>query len=489
MHLLALLALMLVMVWGTWALLRGGVLLGASLVLLAAVCFGHPFFHVSIGPIPLTIDRVLWLVLLGQYFLWRQMGWTTRRRLTAADWSLVALLVILAASTLTGNWHRDGNRPLARLIFYWAMPAGVYLAVRSVRLHRSEVRRLLVALAVFGIYLATTSLAEVQQWSWLVFPRYIASEKFPEFLGRARGPLMNPAGTGILEVVCLGALLWWLLPPGRWRRATCLVAAAFLMGGIFATLTRSVWLTAGVCILLFLSLTLPRNWRLPAVACLLLVGSAVGATQWERIMALKRDRDLDAQAAAESVRLRPLMAVLAWRMFTERPVLGCGFGQFERCKIQYIADRSGNAPLEQVRPYELHNVFLAILVETGIVGLLPLVLLLWFWTRDAIHLWLISEVPAASNRLSAVWSTRPLALLFFFAVTGYVINGMFHEISGIPGVNLVLFFLAGITQAALWNGVESSPGQRLPAETSSAGRPENSWLQEAIGEPAAVKQA
>lgn len=440
---LVLIAALVATVWAVWALVQGGLLAGALLVLTAAVCFGHPFFHLPTSPVPLTADRLLWCVLLLAYFVWRQMGWITRRRLTAADWSVAALVAVLAASTLAGDWHREGNRPMAHLVFFWLIPAGIYVAVRNIRLTPTNVHRLVAVLAIMGLYLAVTAIAEMQQWTWMVYPRYIASPEHPEFLGRARGPLLNPAGTGLLEVVCLGAWLWCFVPCGRWWRLVCVGGAGLLAAGIFATLTRSVWLGAGASLLLFLAITLPRNRRLPALASVLLLGTVVAAAHWENILALKRDRDVEARAAAHSVRLRPLMAVLAWRMFSERPLLGCGFGQYDRCKIEYIADRSG-APLQQVRPYEQHSVFLAVLVETGVAGTVPLLLMLWFWTRDAWHAWMIP----------GPWWTKAVPLLFFFAVLNYAINGLVHNISGIPAVNLLLFFIAGLAQAARWNSRE-----------------------------------
>ena len=41
-------------------------------VMLAGACFSVPFFKLSLGPVPLTADRLLLLVLIGQYALWRR---------------------------------------------------------------------------------------------------------------------------------------------------------------------------------------------------------------------------------------------------------------------------------------------------------------------------------------------------------------------------------------------------------------------------------
>ena len=104
-------------------------------------------------------------------------------------------------------------------------------------------------------------------------------------------------------------------------------------------------------------------------------------------MAFKRDEGLSAREAAESVKLRPILARIAWNMFRDRPMLGCGFGQYKSEHVNYLADRSTDLPLEKGRSYVQHNVFLALLAETGLVGMGLFVLLLALWTRDAWRLW------------------------------------------------------------------------------------------------------
>ena len=102
-------------------------------------------------------------------------------------------------------------------------------------------------------------------------------------------------------------------------------------------------------------------------------------------MTFKRDKDLDAELTAESAKLRPILATVAWHMFLDRPLLGCGFAQYREVMPEYLADRSTDLPLEKVRPFVQHNVFLALLTETGLigVGLFVAVLLWWTWRRLA----------------------------------------------------------------------------------------------------------
>ena len=107
----------------------------------------------------------------------------------------------------------------------------------------------------------------------------------------------------------------------------------------------------------------------------------------ERILAFKRDDALSARETAESVKLRPILARIAWNMYCDRPMLGCGYGQYAREHVNYLADRSTDLPLERARGYIPHNVVFSLLTETGLVGLGLFAAMLFYWACDAWRLW------------------------------------------------------------------------------------------------------
>jgi len=431
-----LVALCVALVWGAFVFLRGGLLAGCLVVLLAGVCFGHPFFNLPGGPVPLTVDRLLWVVLLVQYVIWRRQGLAERRPLGNAELVLCALVAVLVLSTFSHDWRAHDNQPVARLLFYYLMPLGMYWVARQVPLSERGALALFGCLGAFGVYLAVTALAETNELWWLVYPRYVGSTAQTEFLGRARGPLLNPAGSGLLQGICLASalLLWPRL--NRLGRSLLVVASVLIALGVYCTLTRSAWLGAGLGLFVLLALTIPRSWRVPVLAGILVSVAVVGTTQWERILAFKRDRHLEARETAESVKLRPILAVVAWNMFLDRPLAGCGFAQYEDQHMNYLADRSTGLRLEKARPFTQHNVFLSVLVETGLVGLGLFVTLLALWIRDAWRVWRSAKSPP--------WA-RQLAVLFFVLLGNYLANGMFHDVSLMPMVNMVFFCLAGLT--------------------------------------------
>ncbi len=168
-----------------------------------------------------------------------------------------------------------------------------------------------------------------------------------------------------------------------------------------------------------------------------MAGLLIVGTGWESLLSFKRDKDLSAEATAESVKLRPILATIAWQIFCDRPLLGVGFGQYKEENIYYTADRSYDLPLEKARRYVQHNVFLSLLAETGLAGMGSFVAMLGVW---GFHAWQLWRTPTAPS-----WA-RQQGLLFLALLGCYLPNGMFHEVSLIVMVNMLLFFMAGLTE-------------------------------------------
>jgi hypothetical protein len=420
--------------WMGVVMLRGGLLGGALAVLLAGSCFGHPFFNVPLGPLPLTADRLLLAALLVQYLLYRRWGWTDPKPLAKTDYLLAAFLIVLVASTLSHDFQVRKAQPLSQLVFFYLMPVVLFWIVRQTEWTARSAWWLFTSLAVFGVYLCLTAVAETHQAWALVFPKYIGSSDVREFFGRGRGPYLNPMANGIVQGLGLCAsLMWWprLNRPGKLMLLAILPVFAW---GVYSTFTRSVWMGAGLGLMIVVALSTPRNWRWPVLSSVLLALVVVSAAGWESFVAFKRDKDVSVEDVAESAKLRPILATIAWHMFLDRPILGCGYGQYIQESPAYLADRSGDLPLEKARPYVQHNVFLSLLTETGLLGMGLFIALLASWTRTAWRLWRSASAPR--------W-VRQTGLLFLALVGVYLPNAMLHDVSIIPMVNMLLFFCSG----------------------------------------------
>jgi O-antigen ligase len=290
-------------------------------------------------------------------------------------------------------------------------------------------------LGLFGIYLALTSIAEVRGLWAFVFPSYIASTEYVEFFGRGRGPLLNPAGSGVLQGLCMVAMLMRWPRVGRFGQLIILGLTPLYAWGIYSTFTRSAWLGLALGMVVVLALSLSRVWRTALIGTLVVVSVPIVTLNWEQLLSFKRDKELSAAEAAESAKLRPILAVIAWNMFLDRPLFGSGYGQYRTESLAYLSDRSVDLPLEKARPYVQHNSFLALLVDTGLVGMGLFTATLVLWVRQAWGLWRSRQASPAA---------RQFGLLFLAFVGVWLPNAMFQDVLLIPMVNMLLIFLAGI---------------------------------------------
>lgn len=444
--------------WGAILLWRGGILGGCLAVLLSGCCLGYPLFHIPAQPIPVTLDRVLWLILMAQCVLWRRFGWAAPRPLGRADATLGILLLLLSLSALGIGAEAADTKAIAKLVFFFVMPVGIYWAARQADPSDAATTWLLVCLTLFGLYLSVTAVGERYDLGWLVIPPYILSAEHAEFLGRARGPLLSPIGNGILFGTCSAAALLLFARTGRWTRLALGLSLVFMLGGTFLTLTRSVWMGVGLGLILVGAIQLPPVWRKTVVASALIAAVLVVITQWENLQSFKRDKAVSAEEMAESAKLRPILAAVAWKMFLDRPLWGCGFGRYTEVAKEYFSDRSMELPLERARPYVQHNVLLALLTETGLIGAGLFSMLLALWARDAWRLW---RSPRASL------AQRQLGPLFLAAEANYLVNGMFHDVAIIPMVNMLLFFFAGLVEGS------RCPHEQTGTDTACAAAPQH----------------
>ncbi len=302
---LIVIASLVAVIWGAVIFLRGGLLAGALTVLLAGTCFGFSAMHVDAGPMPLTSDRILWALLMVQLVVWWRQGLTASRRIGRNEVLLLAFVGVLAASVAMHDWTVHRNQPLSQFVFYYLMPLGIDCAGWQARI--SE-RGLKVMFALFGVlraYLALTAIAERWELNWLVFPPYITTSEFTEFLGRGRGPLLNPVANGMLMGICLGAGLMAWPRVSRWGQLLLSFYSYLLCTGIACTMTRSVWMGGGLGLCLMLFLTLPRLYRPWFLMAVVLGSTTLVAIEWANILEFKRDKYAGAEETASSAELRP----------------------------------------------------------------------------------------------------------------------------------------------------------------------------------------
>ena len=425
------------LVWGGVILRRSGLLGGCLALVLLASCFGYDFYHFQLGTLPLTSDRIVLALLSGCYIASRVWGWTSSPRIDWLDALFGGFLAMLTINTLAHNWRIDGAQPLARLLFFYIGPALMYWLVRESAFEERRCRWICGFLGLFSIYLAATALAEVNQISGAVFPSYILSSTNREWLGRARGPFLNPVTNGMF--MSAGLFAWTLLWPrvNRIGKVALSFAMTLVLMGIYLTLTRSCWMGAMLGLALIVFANIPHRFRIPLGIAGLLLVSLVFAIRGSHLNSFKRDKDVSEFHMAQSAELRPMLAVVAWKIAMDYPLFGCGLGQYKQVDAYYLHDPNVDMPLDRLKRFVQHNVFLSLLTETGFIGLGFYLWLLCAWIHRAWRLWRTVELPLA---------IRQFGLLFVAFIANWCVNGMFHDTSLMVNANLLLFFLAGTVQ-------------------------------------------
>jgi N-acetylglucosaminyldiphosphoundecaprenol N-acetyl-beta-D-mannosaminyltransferase len=424
--------------WGVICARRGSLLVGCGLLLAVGYALGHEFWNARLGPIPITLDRVLLIGLVSVFaYQWRYGGLRIRPW-TGTDWMLAAVLVVFTVSAILSGQPEitDGvTSKWGRLVTSFWIPALLYGIIRQLDITRRDWSRLLAALAVLGCYLACTGACEVAgQWS-LVFPRYIANPDLGIHFGRARGPELNAVSLGLYITACL--LCGWMLlnfSGRRFYQLALVLALPLMAGGVLLTYTRSTWIGLAASGLVVAAFYIPRQWRLSAIVGAGVLGLFVMAASWGQLLGIKREGTVE--DSEHSVSQRQSFAYVSWQMFCDHPVFGVGFGRFYDRKLPYLSDRSQNFELESLRPLHHHNTLLSVLTETGLIGLAVFIGVFVAWIRSGWRL--------ATSVGSPSW-TRAQGVLLLALIANYLCSAVFHDLTLLPSQELLLFVFVAVT--------------------------------------------
>lgn len=439
------------LVWGLAYVLRGSLVHGCLAFLVVGFCFGHEFLRFEVGPFPLSLDRLLLGGLVLVYVVHRCLGRADPKPVQWRDVAMLLLAVVLVYSTFSHNWELDVPRkvsPIWRLVAGFLMPMAVYWIARQSPIDKRTVLTVYAVLTVLGIYLAITALAEVTQQWWLVFPPHIADPRVGIHFGRARGPTLQSQSLGLHLDACLLCVWMWRRHLGRAGQLALMPLIPLFLAAVVVTYTRCVWIGAVLAATAVLGLPMPRRWRAAVAGPALIAAMVVVLFQWDRLVHL--ERPAGAEASRSSVDTRRSFMYVSWRMFLDRPLFGLGYGQFQQASRDYLADRTTDMDLEAIRGQPNHNMFLALLTETGLIGAGLFTAMLAGW---AIHAWRTWQDASAPD-----W-VRGQGLMMLGMLGIYLGPAMFFDLTFSPHDQWLTFFLAGLTAA-------------LPASAArSGGRP------------------
>jgi len=319
------------------------------LVALAAMLFRSP----ALKAFPL--DRVAFFVLISIFAL---RFCLRRERLEAypATWPLLGLTLlafwgVLKESNVVEAW--------SVLAAKWIVPVVLFHVAGSVFRDQSSLRKLEFFSVAALSYLTLVSVLFLFDAKSLIFPRFILDESIGIHADRARGPFLQAVANG----VCLNILGLIALDSFRRRVLPGILAAMLCVTvplALLATRTRAVWLSAGLSIILLASFGPDRRVRRPALAIFVMAAVALGSLLvYDGNTTALRDRLWD----RSPVDFRLEMYQAGWQMFTEKPILGWG----SETDIQPEIEKRISA--FHPERYLLHNSYLELAVERGVIGI------------------------------------------------------------------------------------------------------------------------
>lgn len=420
------------------------------LFMVANMYSGHTAqLHVPIGP-----DRILLAVSMLLLVLDWRTRWT-RFRFNAAHALALATVIWAAASAyVTGTLTSTlgGFALLDRLVIPY-----VAFALAPVIFPDAASRRILLkVLTVIGIYLGVTAIFEVVGPHGLVFPRFIMQPNLGISFGRARGPFLAADADGaVLTAAFFSSVANAALTASRRWRVVSAISCLLCLAGILLTLTRAVWLGAGVSIIVA-ALLHPRTRRaLPifAVVAILAVVGVLGSSN------SLRAKVTDRTTTSRSVFDRLNTDAGGLRAIETRPLTGVGWTKFIDVSARYVR-QARDYPLTST-DIEIHNVVLSRLAELGLIGG---------------GLWILS---VCLGPLTAVWSRRrldaPENRWIWLATVGilgdWLVQIQFSPFP-YPLPNTVMWLFAGLVVAMPDAGDSWQPNPAMLPDADSRSEPQ-----------------
>jgi O-antigen ligase len=331
---------------------------------------------------------------------------------------LVILALLLTWVTLSPAWSQDPGRAGEDVLVWWINAAAVVVLLTSLRTPRD------VNLVVAAVVLAVVASVALGLAGVDLGGAASAAETATSSEGRLQGYSGDPnfmaafvVPSIVLAVVLCGAAA------SRWR-AVLPAAIALLVVGLAATESRGGMLACLVALVAACVVMRGRRMEVLAVALVTVLIAGVWISEnpsvLERITSAQEDRGSG----------REDLWLVARRMAGDHPITGVGPDNFVVRSSEYVRRPGALDYVELVvdRPHVVHNTYLQMLAETGVVGL---------------GLWLALAVTALASALRAARrfersGRRALVLL----ARGVFIADL--------GLLVAMFFISAQATATVW---------------------------------------
>ena len=309
------------------------------------------------------------------------------------------------------------------------IPMCLYLIVRLIR-PTDESLRWLVPMAAI-VLVAQTALG-VASWA---APETLPSDWIGRVGSRTIGSLGSPSVYGV-TVLAAGAYLLHAAATAHRRVARIALRALFGVAVVMAVVTfsRGVWLAA-VVVVIAATFVHPASLRRLAfaVAPILVVLAFTGAASGQI-------ETIEQRFGSDDTALERLpIALASLRMFEEKPLHGWGYGTFDEFDRQFQSAVGGFIP---EKDHASHNVYLTLLAEQGLIGVL-------LFLGPAI--WLLARTIGTFSRLPRTGlASRKLIVLLWAVLLAHVAVNNFSNMRVVYGLGqwwLALGLIAALVSA------------------------------------------
>ena len=383
-----------------------------------------------------------------------------RRRLVRFAWTDFWLLLFALGAMLSVPSSLETLKTSIQSFFDLVLiPVAVYFFARNLLTSREDVKTLIYALFIIGVYLGL--LATHEQLTGVVwFYPEDRSVVYSDNIRRVVGLMGNPACMAI-SIAMIVPWGWYLYLNARRHRFWLLALVVLMMAGCYFCMNRSGWV--GLALGLIVMAILVKRFRRIFIP-LLLVVAIVAGIYWAVIVS---STVVEERLTAEGpIAYRMAAWEVAFTMLRSNLVFGVGYENYGSLYSQYSywdIDIS-------VEPYP-HNTYLWVLLMGGLVAFLPffLFLLTTAWkafraTRNTAIDETIGSGNSPEGPPTLASSRSELAGVFLASMAAVFAPAAVGDIFYCYYAMIVLFCILGTL-----NGVLNGSGTSKPVETTSGG--------------------
>jgi O-antigen ligase len=326
------------------------------------------------------------------------------RKLGRLGWPEVMMAGYVVVSLISIAYTSPAVRDVTYLLYDRVIaPMCLYLIVRLLEPDDQDLRWLTPAVII--VLLTQSAIGLV---SWLAPAMVPADWRFDAT--RTVGSFQDPDVFGTTLVFCAVVIVHQSMSAHRTllSRVAALLLFVLAIVMVFLTLSRATWI-AGLIVLAGIVGVYRAHLKqlvmivVPVIVLLLASGVVSGQLRFAH-------ERLESEEARESALSRLPVAYAAVRMLEARPVAGWGYGNFDRFSRAFET-RVGDLVYPE-KAHASHNLFLTILAEQGIAGLVLYLgpMLIWLLRTPSS----LPNMPSAGRRL--------LAILWLVVVSFVVVN-------------------------------------------------------------------